>query len=253
MRGAPIGVFDSGMGGLSVLRALRSEMPHERFIYYGDNANAPYGPRPREEIEDLALKVARELCARGAKALVVACNTATAAALEALRAGLDVPVIGMAPDLEGARACAGDGPVIVFATQATLSLPLYRDMRSRLCPDAVSIPAPELVMMVERGVLCGPEPEAYFREKLRPWLSRRIGAVVLGCTHFAFLRAPLEAVVPGVAVLDGVAPVLRRVRDALARADALCEAGEGSVEVLSSSEDAAVLARMRALLAAPAR
>ena len=107
MRGAPIGVFDSGMGGLSVLRALRSEMPYESFIYYGDNANAPYGPRPREEIEDLALKVARELCARGAKALVVACNTATAAALEALRAGLDVPVIGMAPDLEGARVRGG--------------------------------------------------------------------------------------------------------------------------------------------------
>ena len=108
---------------------------------------------------------------------------------------------------------------------------------------------------VENGRFLPGDPvaEIVVGEYLSPLKEAGVDTLVLGCTHFAFLRAPLEAVVPGVAVLDGVAPVLRRVRDALARADALCEAGEGSVEVLSSSEDAAVLARMRALLAAPAR
>lgn len=250
MQSAPIGVLDSGMGGLSVLHALRRAMPHERFLYYGDNANAPYGPRPPEEIRALTLRTARALMARGVKALVVACNTANSAAGDMLRDCLPIPVVGVEPDLADAHDRAGGKRVIVFATQATLALPLYRDMRKRCCPDAVSIPAPELVMMVERGVLDGAEPEAFFREKLRPWAAEEIGAIVLGCTHFIFLRPVLSSIVPGVPVFDGVEPVIDDLRKALSRAGALADSGEGGAELLTSSGEPGIRARMRALLAA---
>lgn len=249
MRNAPIGVLDSGMGGLGVLHALRRALPHERFLYFGDNANAPYGPRPPEEIRALTLRTARVLMERGVKALVVACNTANSAAGELLRKRLPIPVVGVEPDLEDARACAGGRRVVVFATQATLALPLYQGMRERLCPDAVSIPAPELVLMVERGVCSGAEPEAFFREKLRPWPREEIGAFVMGCTHFIFLRDALSAVAPGIPIFDGVEPVVASLRDTLARADALAVSGAGEAELLTSSHDPEVRARMRALLA----
>ncbi|HIS03125.1 MAG TPA: glutamate racemase [Candidatus Pullichristensenella avicola] len=246
MRSAPIGVFDSGMGGLGVVRALRAAMPCERLIFFGDNANAPYGEKTPEEIRALSLRAAQTLTDRGVKALVVACNTATSAAEAALRQRLDIPVVGIEPDLASARAIAGDKRVIVFATQATLSLPRYLEAKGRLCPNAVSIPAPELVQMVERGAVAGEEPEAFFREKLAPWRGE-IGAIVLGCTHFTFLRAPLRAVAPGIALLDGIARLTRNLRSMLAAADALAETGEGGVELHTSASDPAVMARMRAL------
>ena len=250
MQSAPIGVLDSGMGGLSVLHALRRAMPHERFLYYGDNANAPYGPRPPEEIRALTLRTAQTLLDRGVKALVIACNTANSAAGEMLRERLPIPVVGVEPDLTDAHERAGGKRVIVFATQATLALPLYRDMRRRFCPEAVSIPAPELVMMVERGVLSGREPEAFFREKLRAWPGEEIGAIVLGCTHFIFLRPVLATIAPGVPVFDGVEPVIDDLRATLSRSGALAEQGDGGVELLTSSDEPGIRARMRALLAA---
>ena len=126
MRSAPIGVLDSGMGGLSVLHALKRAMPHERFVYFGDNANAPYGPRPPEEIRALTLNTAQTLLKRGVKALVIACNTANSAAGDMLKQRLPIPVVGVEPDLADARERAGNKRVIVFATQATLAMPLYR-------------------------------------------------------------------------------------------------------------------------------
>ena len=124
MQSAPIGVLDSGMGGLSVLHALRRAMPHERFLYYGDNANAPYGPRPPEEIRALTSRTAQKLIDRGIKALVIACNTANSAAGELLRTRLPIPVVGVEPDLADAHDRANGKRVLVFATQATLALSL---------------------------------------------------------------------------------------------------------------------------------
>ena len=181
---------------------------------------------------------------------MIACNTANSAAGELLRARLPIPVVGVEPDLADAHDRANGKRVLVFATQATLALPLYRDMRRRLCPEAISIPAPELVMMVERGVLSGEEPEAFFREKLRPWAAEEIGAIVLGCTHFIFLRPLLSSIVPGVPVFDGVEPVIDDLRETLLRAGALAQTGEGGAELLTSSDEPDIRARMRALLAA---
>ena len=134
MRSAPIGVLDSGMGGLSVLHALKGAMPHERFLYFGDNANAPYGPRPPEEIRALTLRTAQTLLDRGVKALVIACNTANSAAGEMLRERLPIPVVGVEPDLTDAHERAGGKRVIVFATQATLALPPLSGYAPALLP-----------------------------------------------------------------------------------------------------------------------
>ena len=143
---------------------------------------------------------------------------------------------------------AGDRRVIVFATQATLSLERYRAAQRKYCPDAVALPAPELVLMVERGVVSGAEPEAYFRRALAPFPARQIGAIVLGCTHFVFLKGALLNVAPGAAVFDGCEAACEKLRSALAAAGLLASDGLGSVQLLSSSPDERVLARMQALL-----
>ncbi len=240
----PIGVFDSGMGGLSVLRDLVRALPGERFLYFGDNANAPYGPRAPEEIRALSLAAAEKLLARDIKALVIACNTATSAAEEMLRARLDIPVIGIEPELRRAREAAGERKVIVFATAGTLRQPRYLAARAKICPDAISIPAPELVLMVERGVLEGGEPEHFFREKLAPYAGG-IGAIVLGCTHFPFLRRAIAKAAPGIPLFDGNARVIEALRAQLPKREAPSEGGYG---LMTSSKDPAVLARMRMLM-----
>ncbi len=121
----PIGVMDSGMGGISVLRSLLRQMPGERFIFWGDNKNAPYGSRSAEDIRALTRSIVRRLLARDIKALVIACNTATAAAAAELRAGLTIPVLGLEPALKPAVAHAAGGCVVVLATEATLRLEKY--------------------------------------------------------------------------------------------------------------------------------
>ena len=248
MDNRPIGVFDSGMGGLSVLRDLKSALPGENFIYFGDNGNAPYGTRGAEDILALSLAVAERLMERGVKALVIACNTAASAAEETLREKLPIPVVGIEPELIDAKARAGGKRVIVFATEATLRQPRYLAARERHCPDAVSIPAPELVLMVERGVLAGEEPERFFREKLAPYPEREIGAIALGCTHFSFLKRAIRSVVPSVSLFDGNARLIADLSAALAQRGLLADRGEGSRELLTSSEDPAVLQTMRMLM-----
>ena len=245
---APIGVFDSGMGGVSVLRDLRAAFPGERFVYFGDNANAPYGTRAPEEIRALSFAAAQRLLRRGIKALVIACNTATAAADEALRATLSIPVIGIEPELRRAVEAAQGKKVVVFATAATLSQERFARARARYCPDAVAIPAPELVLMVERGVLLGAEPEAFFRARLSSFASGQVGAIVLGCTHFPFLRGAIAKVAPQIPCFDGNARVIEHLREALAERGLLAEGSAGAVELSTSSEDPAVYQRMRALL-----
>jgi len=244
----PIGVFDSGMGGLSVLRDLKSALPGEDFVYFGDNGNAPYGMRGAEDIRALSRRVAERLMEHSVKALVIACNTAASAAEEMLREKFPIPVVGIEPELIDAKARAGERRVLVFATEATLRQPRYIRARDRLCPDAVSIPAPELVLMVERGVLSGEEPERFFRGKLAPYPEGEIGAIVLGCTHFPFLKRAIRSVAPSVPLFDGNARLIRTLSTALAERGLLAGRAEGSHALMTSSDDPAVLARMRMLM-----
>lgn len=245
MNTAPIGVFDSGMGGLSVLSALRAALPSEHFVYYGDNAHAPYGPRDAKEVICFSRFAAQKLMERGIKALIIACNTASSASLEILREELPVPVFGLEPELRRAREVAGEKGVLVLATEGTLHGALYRRALECYCPEAVGIPAPEAVLMVERGVLDGREPEAYFAEKFAPYAAEEIGAVVLGCTHFPFLKKAISRAMPGTPLLDGNERLLSNLCRTL-RGD-LCVRGEGTVEILSSSKDERVLRRMHEL------
>ena len=183
-----IGVFDSGVGGISVLRQLRNVMPRERFWYFGDSANAPYGTRPTEEIRTLTLAAAEKLMQRGLKALVVACNTATAAAIEDLRKIYpEMIVIGIEPALKPACDRFPGETVGVMATPATLreeKLARLMDHCASKCR-VVKLPAVGLVELVEAGKGNSPESHALLKEVLGPWRGE-MKALVLGCTHYPF-------------------------------------------------------------------
>lgn len=248
-RDAPVGVFDSGVGGISVLRDLRALMPDEDFIYFGDGANAPYGEKSSGEIRVLAWNVVEKLLDRGIKALVIACNTATAAAAPLIRERLDMPVVAMEPALKPASACAHGGKVVVMATPLTLSLDKFKRLMSEYGRDALPMPCPGLMDMVERGVVDGPEMDEYLagvREKIG---DVRVDAVVLGCTHYVFLRTAVERAFPGAQVIDGNGGTARQLKRLLKeRGLARGESGRiGSVELITSG-DPSEIELMRKLL-----
>lgn len=248
-RDAPVGVFDSGVGGISVLRDLRALMPDEDFIYFGDGANAPYGEKSSGEIRVLAWNVVEKLLDRGIKALVIACNTATAAAAPLIRERLDMPVVAMEPALKPASACAHGGKVVVMATPLTLSLDKFKRLMSEYGRDALPMPCPGLMDMVERGMVDGPEMDEYLagvREKIG---DVRVDAVVLGCTHYVFLRTAVERTFPGAQVIDGNGGTARQLKRLLEeRGLTRGESGHvGRVELITSG-DPSEIELMRKLL-----
>ena len=248
-RDAPVGVFDSGVGGISVLRDLRALMPDEDFIYFGDGANAPYGEKSSGEIRVLAWNVVEKLLDRGIKALVIACNTATAAAAPLIRERLDMPVVAMEPALKPASACAHGGKVVVMATPLTLSLDKFKRLMSEYGRDALPMPCPGLMDLVERGVVDGPEMDEYLagvREKIG---DVRVDAVVLGCTHYVFLRTAVERAFPGAQVIDGNGGTARQLKRLLEeRGLTRGESGHvGRVELITSG-DPSEIELMRKLL-----
>lgn len=234
-----IAVFDSGVGGISVLRHLCRELPQERFLYFGDSANAPYGTRPTEEIRDLTLKAAEKLIARGIKALVVACNTATSAAINDLRALYpDLIVIGIEPALKIACDRYPGGYVGVMATPATLREAKFAALLER-CADICTVaklPAPGLVELVEAGKADSPETYALLEKILAPYAGK-LDAVVLGCTHYPFASKGISAVLGEKTVLlDGGAGTARETKRRLAAAN-LLRCGDGEVIFESSGPD----------------
>lgn len=236
----PIVVFDSGVGGVSVLRALVKELPGERFVYFGDSANAPYGPRTTEEIRALALENLRRLDRDyHFKAAVIACNTATSAAITELRAAWpDRPMIGIEPALKLAVERHPGETILVMATETTLREEKFAALTRRVQADCtvIGLPCPELVEFVERGETDSPALEAFLREKLAPYLDGQAGAVVLGCTHFPFVSGVLRRLVaPRTELLDGSEGTARQTRRLLEQAGLLRQSGRGSVLFLSSS------------------
>ena len=193
----PIAVFDSGLGGISVLRALVQRLPGEDFLYFGDSANAPYGVRPVAEVRRLTQDVIGRLYDRGIKAAVIACNTATSAAIGPLRAAFpDIPVIGIEPALK--PAVAHHRRVLVLATPLTLREEKFVALMHQCagCAEIVPLPCPELVEFVERGELDSPALTAYLARQLGPYAGR-VDAAVLGCTHFPFARRAIRAALGG--------------------------------------------------------
>jgi glutamate racemase len=207
-----IGVFDSGVGGLSVLTALRRHMPDAPFCYVADSSHNPYGPKPPQQIRERCLMLAEGLVAHGADMLVVACNTATAVAVDALRARLTIPVIGMEPAVKPAAAATRNGIVGVLATDGTLASARFAALLDRFAHGirVHVLPCPDLVELVERGEL----DSSHARERIehRVTALRAMGAdtLVLGCTHFPLLRPLIEAAAgPDCAVIDTADAVAR--------------------------------------------
>ena len=238
-----IAVFDSGVGGISVLRQLRKRMPGERYIYYGDSANAPYGTKTPQQVRTLALAVAEKLVGRGIKALVVACNTATAMAIEDLREKYpDLIVVGIEPALKvGADRFPG-GRIGVMATPVTLEGDKFRRLLNRFSDNCTVslIPAPGLADLVEAGLQNGPQGEALLRPLLEPYIGK-LDALVLGCTHYPFAEEMIRKILgPETVLLDGGEGTAAQTMQLLKQRELLC-AGPGSVEFENSAEDPAML------------
>jgi len=245
-----IAVFDSGVGGISVLRHLVRLMPRERFVYFGDSANAPYGTRSREEVKDLTFAGAAQLHQRGIKALVVACNTATSAAINELRyANPGLIVIGIEPALKLAADKFPGGRIAVMATPMTLREQKFAALMER-CAGRCTIhklPAPGLVELIEAGKADSPETDALL-ERLFGKLKGQLDAVVLGCTHYPFAAKALRRVLgPQVTLLDGGEGTARETLRRL-RLSGLLREGEGSVTIENSSGREDLLSLSQALL-----
>lgn len=250
----PIGVLDSGLGGISVLRELVKLMPGEDFLYYGDSANAPYGTRIPEEVIDLTKKDVEFLLERGAKAIVVACNTATSVAIKELRAEYekkDIPVIGIEPALKPAVLAKEHSRVIVMATPMTLTQNKFNSMLHVYEDEAniVKMPCPGLVEYIESGILDGPVIEEYLEKRFADYDKENIDAVVLGCTHYPLIRDVVQKLLPDVVIYDGGFGTAKQTRKRLEECGLLSgkESG-GEVKIFNSKNMADVLELSRRLL-----
>ena len=244
-----IGVFDSGVGGISVLKELVQLMPRENYLYFGDSANAPYGKRSTEEIRKLTMDAADMLLQRGCKALVIACNTATAAAINHLRQTYpDTIIVGIEPALKVAADRFPGGSIGVMATPVTLREEKFHTQLERFPGVTVHpIAVAELVELVENGRTNDDAVEALLRPVLSPY-AEKLDAVVLGCTHFPFAAKTIAKLLGGnAAVLDGGAGTAQQTRRRLELAGLLND-GEGSVQIENSSHDPKKLALSMALL-----
>jgi len=250
---APIGVFDSGMGGLSVLHELQRALPDETFLYYADSGHCPYGGKSAAEIQARAVAITDTLLERGAKLIVVACNTATIAAIEYLRAHYPVSFVGMEPAIKPAVEQTRSGVVGVLATGAALAGDKFLHLVQRHARDVrvLTQPCPGLVECVERGDVSSAELQGLVRRYVKPLIAQGADTLVLGCTHYPFLREAIQrAAGPGVRLLDTGAAVARQTRRLLEREGLQASPGADGTgyQWLSSADPAWVAPVMDILL-----
>jgi glutamate racemase len=249
----PVGVFDSGLGGLSVLREMRALLPAEDVLYYADNAYCPYGVRSRDEIQERSERISRLLIEMGAKAIVVACNTASAMVVWHLRDVFPgVPFVGLEPAVKPAVALTRTGRVGVLATPRTVAGERLRWLIETYADgvEVRSVAATGLVELVEAGTLTGPSVTAALRPLLDPMLEAGVDVVVLGCTHYPFLRDEIEAYVgPDIPVIDSGLAIARRTLTVLREGGLLDgRAGEGALRMMTSADADEVGAVARLLM-----
>lgn len=222
---SPIGVFDSGVGGLSVLREIRALLPNEDLTYFGDQAHVPYGARSMAQIQEFSKTISRFLLKRDSKMIVVACNTASAAALQALRQAFPkTPFVGMEPAVKPAAETTHTGKVGVLATPATFQGALYASVVERFANgvELFQDVCEGLVQNIERGNLDGDETRMILGKALRPMLEKNIDAVVLGCTHYPFVIPLIKKIVgEKVRVIDPAPSVAKQVERLLTAAEML--------------------------------
>lgn len=232
----PIAVFDSGAGGISVLKELVHLMPGENYIYYGDSLNAPYGTKPTEEVRRLTLENAAMLIEEGAKEVVIACNTATSAAIANLREMYpSVPMIGLEPAIKPAALECKGGKVLVMATELTLRekkflclLEKYKDTA-----EIISLPCPELVEFAENGITEGKELDNYLNSILAPYTDT-VKGIVLGCTHFPLLRNAIQKAAGKIKLYDGGIGAAKEALHRLNETGLINDASCGSIVFKSS-------------------
>ena len=241
---APIGVFDSGLGGLSVVHELWRELPRESILYVADSANCPYGERSIAFIRSRSLAICQSLVARGVKVIVVACNTATAGALDLLRERIALPIIGLEPAVKPATALTVTGKIAVLSTPVTAASPRLADLLHRYGDglDIRSIGMPGLADRVEAGDGDSDEVTEQLREVIVPLVGGGVDTIVLGCTHYPFLAATVAAIAgDGVRIVDSSNAVARRVRDVLISSHDLAPTPRVGTFDLETSGDVAVV------------
>ena len=249
----PIGIFDSGLGGISVLRELRRCLPHEHFLYYGDSAHAPYGVRERADIRRLCIDICTHMIECRVKAIVIACNTATSACVNELRALYpQLPIVGMEPALKVAAERGAHQRIIVTATQLTLKEQKFARLMERFQNEHTiwKQPCPRLVELVEEGRL---HERDTLKETLTAYLApydlTQVDSIVLGCTHFVFYRPVLRELLPAhVALIDGNRGTVLHLMGLLKQRGALCTQGHGGIVIENSSADPQLLDRSLELL-----
>lgn len=251
----PVGVFDSGVGGLSVFQRIRADLPHELLLYVADSGHAPYGNKPAEFIVQRSFAITEFLLDQGAKAVVAACNTATAAAIARLRAHFDIPIIGIEPAVKPAVAMTRSGVVGILATGNTVRSDKFAHLldqhghRARVLVQ----PCPGLADCVEQGDLSGSYPRALLERYLAPLLDAGVDTLVLGCTHYPFLTPLIQALTgPEVAILDPSPAVARQLRHRLAVVRLLADHGVvGNERYFTSGALESTAGVMARLLAEP--
>lgn len=252
----PIGVFDSGVGGISVLADLAYQLPDEQYVYFGDSDNAPYGVRSNEEVKQLSLNAVDHLLNFKIKALVVACNTATSVAINELRNNLDIPVIGMEPALKPGIELNKQGKVVVMATDVTLREKKFNDLIRKLkyATNVIRMPCLGLVEMIEKGGKHSDKIKDYIKNVFSQYNIDEIGVIVLGCTHYIFVKDIIVDIVgKNIAIVDGNLGTVRHVKHLLQADNKLTPGktqgcGETRVKLINSSKDADMLVLSRELL-----
>lgn len=243
MMNRPIGIFDSGLGGLSVAREVRKLLPGEDILYIADSAYVPYGGRSLEEISSRSIAVTRALVKSDAKLIVVACNTASGAAIELIRETFTIPIVGLEPAVKPAAASTRTGRIAVLATPATLQTARFHRLVDNHGPgiDVMKIACPGFVELVESGEISGSRAVESVQEVLAPLAGSQVDRVVLGCTHYPFLRDVIaKAVGEGVEILDSGAAVARQVERVLKAQDLVRPGHSGTFTFLTTGDAAAV-------------
>lgn len=237
---SPIGLFDSGVGGISVMREVRRLLPAEDLVYYADSAHCPYGHKPQEEIQKRMFAICDFLMAQGVKTIVVACNTASIAGLDVVRKRYGVPMVGMEPAVKPATQASRNGRIGVLATGVTLAGERFTSLVDRFA-DGVQVytqPCPGLVELVESGRTEGPDVEETLGRFLTPLTQQSVDTIVLGCTHYPFLRDTIQRMVGnGVALIDTGEAVARQVKRVLQNENLLRDDAAAGREVFYTSAD----------------
>lgn len=236
----PIGVFDSGVGGISVLREAVKKLPNENFIYYGDSKNAPYGEKSVDEVKKLTFNVVEKLIDKNVKAIVIACNTATSAAINDVREkyGKVMPIIGIEPALKPAIELDREGKVIIMATPLTLQEEKFNSLMKKYekVADIAPLPCPGLAEIVEEGEVRGKVIHEYLEDKLNKYKREKIAAIVLGCTHYPFVADEILNIISrNVPIIDGSDGTVRQLKRKLQYSDIVNDNKEqGKVEIINS-------------------